>query len=126
MLFQYRCVTGIIYVRNASYGGHLLLFIFSIYRYWNNAVWGNGGLWSAVGRLITATVVLIAWPEIYHYTIMLANGTNDVFASQIATNPDKLGQTVVTWIVTLSIFQATRDKHTGGYQRSIFTIYMGD
>ena len=53
----------------------LLLFVLCIWKYWADASWGRGGsnLMGAVGRLITTSALMLAWPTIYAFWIQISN-----------------------------------------------------
>ncbi len=52
----------------------LILFILSIWRYWTTAAWHSGvSLFSAVGRLIFTTSIILAWRTLYSLEIQLSN-----------------------------------------------------
>jgi hypothetical protein len=80
----------------------LLFLIMSIWRTWNNAVWGRGNLWGVIGRIIAATGAIIVWPEIYHYTILIANNANDLFIQNL--NANDLGEAVTQYFINAVSF----------------------
>ncbi len=98
-------------VRDFSYDLLLLFFILGIWRYWTNAVWGNGNLWGAIGRLVAATALIVAWPEIYHYTILITNAATDMFFQQLPS-ADQLGEAVVEFFYDDVAFAATNKVGT--------------
>jgi hypothetical protein len=53
----------------------LLLFVLCIWKFWADASWGRGGsnLMGAVGRLITTSALMLAWPTIYAFWIQISN-----------------------------------------------------
>lgn len=53
----------------------LLLFVLCIWKFWADASWGRGGsnIMGAVGRLITTSALLLAWPTIYAFWIQISN-----------------------------------------------------
>ncbi len=67
-------------VRDLSNDLLLLFFIFGIWRYWTQAAWGGGQtMLSAVGRIIATEGLIIAWPTLYHYAILISNACINVF-----------------------------------------------
>jgi len=72
----------------------LLFFILSIWRYWSSAAGGRGTIMGAVGRIIVAAAVMIAWPTIYHYVIQIANSSISLFLPTDSHYAEEVGRAV--------------------------------
>ncbi len=99
-------------VRNFSYDLLLLFFIMAIWRAWNGAIWGNGRMWGAIGRIIAASACIIAWPEIYHYTIMVANYASNLFLQDMVNRPQEIGDAVVKFFFDAVAFKGINSTNS--------------